>query len=770
MRGLTVALVGNPNCGKTTLFNRLTGARQHVGNWPGVTVERKEGRFDTPEHSVRLVDLPGTYALTSLSEQVSLDEQIACQYLAENDADLLINVVDATNLERHLYLTLQLLESGLPCIVALNMLDLARQQHIHIDIPALAARLDCPVIGLVSTSGEGLAALKLAIDAATQVPRPPLRYAPRIEEAVSELQQSMPATLPPARSRGLALRLLEGDRLCRTQTGDAANWQQSAREQLHQQLGEEPALLLADARYQAIAELCSPLCDRSEARPHRLTVWLDHLVLNRWLGIPLFLLVMYLMFFFAINVGGALQPLFDEGSAAVFIQGTQWLGQHLGLPAGLTLFLAQGVGGGINTVLPLIPQIGLMFLFLALLEDSGYMARAAFVMDRLMRAIGLPGKAFVPLIVGFGCNVPSIMGARTLDSPRERLTTILMAPFMSCGARLAIFAVFAAAFFGRHGALAIFSLYLLGILVAVLTGLMLKHTLLRGEASPFVMELPQYHLPHPRNLLVQSWARLRDFVLRAGKVIVVASIVIGALNSFTLAGQPIEGRVEQSALATLSHQVTPLLAPMGVAPDNWQATVGLVSGAMAKEVVVGTLNTLYTADRLTSQPFDAANFDLLGELRQAAQNSWNGLRSSFSLGVLGNPLQASAADASMDVSAMSTMATQFGSPLSAYSYLVFVLLYVPCASALGAIARESSSRWMLFSMGWGTCIAYSLATLCYQALSFGQHPAQSALAIAVVLTFNAALVVGLRLYASLGGKVSAPQPASLEPAHSGGCH
>ena len=247
---------------------------------------------------------------------------------------------------------------------------------------------------------------------------------------------------------------------------------------------------------------------------------------------------MYVMFLLAINIGGALQPIFDGGSVAIFVHGIQWLGYTLHFPEWLTIFLAQGIGGGINTVLPLVPQIGMMYLFLSFLEDSGYMARAAFVMDRLMQALGLPGKSFVPLIVGFGCNVPSVMGARTLDAPRERLMTIMMAPFMSCGARLAIFAVFAAAFFGQEGALAVFSLYVLGIVMAILTGLMLKHTIMRGEASPFVMELPVYHVPHLKSLIIQTWQRLKGFVLRAGKVIVVVSIFLSALNSFTLSGGP----------------------------------------------------------------------------------------------------------------------------------------------------------------------------------------------------------------------------------------
>ncbi len=351
-------------------------------------------------------------------------------------------------------------------------------------------------------------------------------------------------------------------------------------------------------------------------------------------------------------------------------------------------------------MLPLVPQIGMMYLFLSFLEDSGYMARAAFVMDRLMQALGLPGKSFVPLIVGFGCNVPSIMGARTLDAQRERLITIMMAPFMSCGARLAIFAVFAAAFFGQDGAGVVFSLYMLGIAVAILTGLVLKYTIMRGEASPFVMELPVYHVPHLKSLLLQTWQRLKGFVLRAGKVIVVASMFIGGLNSFSFSGKTVDN-INDSALASVSKVLTPLLQPMGVHSDNWQATVGLVTGAMAKEVVVGTLNTLYTAEHINKEAFDAANFNLLDELGGALNETWDGLKNTFSLSVLSNPIEASKGDGEMGVGSMGVMSSKFGSGISAYSYLIFVLLYVPCVSVMGAIARESSRGWMTFSILWG---------------------------------------------------------------------
>lgn len=771
MKALTIGLIGNPNAGKTTLFNQLTGARQRVGNWAGVTVERKEGHFSTAKHQVTLVDLPGTYSLTTISEQTSLDEQIACHYILSGEADLLINVVDAANLERNLYLTLQLIELGIPCVVALNMLDIAKSQHIDIDIEALSQQLGCPVIPLVSTRGQGINELKNSIDELQPIPFKALvNYPPVLLSEVDKLVQAMPESWPVQQRRWLALQILEGDIYSLARAGISPSIVELARENLRQNQHEDPELVIADARYQSIARICDIVGNSQQAEPNHLTQVLDKVILNRWLGVPIFLFVMYLMFVLAINIGGALQPIFDIGSAALFIQGIQWVGYTLHFPQWLTIFLAQGVGGGINTVLPLVPQIGMMYLFLSFLEDSGYMARAAFVMDRLMQALGLPGKSFVPLIVGFGCNVPSIMGARTLDAQRERLITIMMAPFMSCGARLAIFAVFAAAFFGQDGASVVFSLYLLGIAVAILTGLVLKYTIMRGEASPFVMELPVYHVPHLKSLLLQTWQRLKGFVLRAGKVIVIASIFIGGLNSFSFSGQAVDS-INDSALASVSKVLTPLLAPMGIHQDNWQATVGLVTGAMAKEVVVGTLNTLYTAEQINNQPFDAENFNLLSELSGAVDTTWQGLKETFSLSVLANPIEASKGDGEMAAGSMGVMSSKFGSSISAYSYLIFVLLYVPCVSVMGAIARETSRGWMTFSILWGLNVAYSLATLFYQAATLRDHPQQSLSIIALVIIINALILFGLRRARSrVTVRLQNSAPASCCQSSGNDCH
>lgn len=772
MKKLTIGLIGNPNSGKTTLFNQLTGARQRVGNWAGVTVERKEGAFSTTDHQVTLVDLPGTYSLTTISSQTSLDEQIACHYILSGDADLLINVVDASNLERNLYLTLQLLELGIPCVVALNMLDIAEKQQIRIDVDALSARLGCPVVPLVSTRARGIEALKMAIDRhqgnqqveLVHYPQPLLREADNLAKEMSQ-------EIPERQRHWLGMQMLEGDIYSSAYAGDAAHKLDVSLAHLSEEM-DDPALHIADARYQSIAAICDAVSNTLTAEPSRFTAAMDRIVLNRVLGLPIFLFVMYLMFLLAINIGGALQPIFDGGSVAIFIHGIQWIGYQLHFPDWLTVFLAQGIGGGINTVLPLVPQIGMMYLFLSFLEDSGYMARAAFVMDRLMQSLGLPGKSFVPLIVGFGCNVPSVMGARTLDAPRERLMTIMMAPFMSCGARLAIFAVFAAAFFGQGGALVVFSLYVLGIVIAILTGLMLKYTIMRGEASPFVMELPVYHVPHIKSLIIQTWQRLKGFVLRAGKVIVIVSIFLSALNSFSFSGKIVDN-INDSALASVSRAITPVFKPIGVHDDNWQATVGLFTGAMAKEVVVGTLNTLYTAENIQNEEFNPQEFSLGEELLAAADETWQGLKDTFSLSVLANPIEASKGDGNMETGAMGVMSSKFGSAAAAYSYLIFVLLYVPCISVMGAIARESSRGWMTFSILWGLNIAYSLSTLYYQAVSFSQHPRYSLVCILAVILFNV-VVIGLlrrarsRVDVSLLATSKTPTSCCSSPA--GDCH
>lgn len=747
MSSLTIGLIGNPNAGKTTLFNCLTGAHQRVGNWPGVTVERKQGQFNTQHHAITLVDLPGIYSLTPNARDSSLDERVASSFLLNSQPDAIINVVDGGNLERNLYLTLQLRELGIPCILALNMLDIAERHGIVIDQQKLAERLGCPVVPLVSSRGRGINTLHDAIDALVSLPAIELHieYDDTVEDALRMLTDAMPQHYMPQQQRWLALQMLEGEEHVPAQVGQAAHLMPTIKTHLEEHQCDAP-LLIASTRYEQIGRIINDCTQQQTLRQRPLDRIIDRVALNRWLGIPMFLLVMYLMFIIAINIGSIIQPLFEGLSATLFIDGARWLGYQLHFPTWLTIFLSEGVGTGINTVLPLIPQIGLMYLCLAFLEDSGYMARAAIVIDRLMQALGLPGKSFVPLIVGFGCNVPAIMGARTLNSPRERLMTIMMAPFMSCGARLAIFAVFAGAFFSDSGASIVFSLYVLGIVVALFTGWVLRHTLLQGEAQPFVMELPPYHTPLVRGLLIQTWLRLKGFIFRAGKVIICASIIVGGLNNLSFSGKSIDGHVERSALASVSQWLTPALQPIGIAPDHWQATVGLVTGAMAKEIVVSTLNTLYTSDSLQQDDFDPASFSVMEGVKSAWNDTVEAFTSTLSLSTLNNPIEASKGDGDMSKGAMGLMVSRFGSGLAAYSYLIFVLLYVPCASVMGTIARETSYRWMLFSILWGLDMAYSVATLFYQLATFSAHPLYSSVCISAVVIVNVLLLAVMRRY------------------------
>ncbi len=543
---LTIAIAGNPpNCGKTTLFNALTGTHQQVGNWPGVTVEKKEGRVSHQGRAIRLVDLPGVYSLSVAGGSVSLDERLARDFILTEQPDLVVNVVDAANLERNLYLTVQLLEMGAPLVLALNMMDVARSRRIAIDTQSLSQRLGgCPVIELEAASGKGIGALKDQMVASADTPPPATpQFQPEVEAALDALEPVAAASLTAGDPRWLALKHLEGgDELCPVMTDPSVTaCADELRAELEANTGLDADTLIACGRYDRVTALVEGTVNRVDqvSRPP-LSDRLDRVVLNRMLGIPIFLAVMYLMFMFTINIGGgAFIDFFDILAGTLFVDGmAAALWAVSAPPQWLVTVLADGVGGGIQTVATFIPIVACLFLFLSILEDSGYMARAAFVMDRFMRMIGLPGgKSFVPLIVAFGCNVPpAIMATRTLDSQRDRTLTVMMAPpFMSCGARLPVYALFAAAFFPVGGQNMVFGLYLLGgLLAAVGTGLLLKVTILKGKPTPpFVMELPPYHMPTLRGgLSSRTWHRLRDFLQEAGQIIVVMVAVLAFLNSW----------------------------------------------------------------------------------------------------------------------------------------------------------------------------------------------------------------------------------------------
>ena len=732
--GITIALAGNPNCGKSALFNTFTGIRQTTGNWPGVTVDRKEGRFRIGNTQVTAIDLPGIYSL----DASSIDEQVARDYLLSREADIIVNVIDAANLERNLYLTVQMLEMGVPMVVALNMMDMAKRRGIHIDTERMARELGCPVVPVIATRGKGLAELKQAILETAQGKHTAgyhLAHEETVEQAITDLIDDVVCEADQCSKHWLALKMLEGDEFALSKADDslrkkAASWQQA----ILDRSGEEADIHIADTRYSHAHALAQRVLNKQGEAGRTLTDNIDRTVLNRWLGIPIFMAVMYLMFMFSINIGGAFIDFFDGVAGAFFVDGFGLILEKLHTPQWLIVLLSSGVGGGIQVVATFIPIIVTLYLFLSVVEDSGYMARAAFVMDRAMRAIGLPGKAFVPLIVGFGCNVPAIMATRTLESERERKLTILMNPFMSCGARLPVYALFAAAFFPHNGQNLVFGLYLIGILAAIGTGLIMKRTLLPGSSSGFMMELPPYHLPTAKGVLLRTWDRLKLFIRDAGKVIVVMVVIINILNSIGTDGSFGNEDSEKSVLSAISRSITPVFAPMGIREENWPATVGIFTGVLAKEVVVGTLDSLYTSlANQGAEPEAEEPFNLWNALTNAAATIPENLGTvseniddplGLDVGDLSDA-EAVAAEQEVDRSVFGAMVQRFDGKIGAFAYLLFVLLYFPCAATIGAIVREAGLPWALFVASWTTGVAYITATLFYQVASFSRHPASS---------------------------------------------
>jgi ferrous iron transport protein B len=731
----TIALAGNPNCGKSALFNNLTGIRQTTGNWPGVTVDRKEGRFDLAGEEVKVIDLPGIYSL----DAASLDERVTRDFLLSHEASLLVNVIDAANLERNLYFTVQLREMGIPMVIALNMMDVARKRGMIIDPERLAELLGCPVVPIVAVSGEGIDRLKAVVKGAageTAKPHFEIAHEEPVEQAINELQGALRDKCERSDCRWLAIKLLEKDEFALAMVTDEVRERvEHWRSQIEERAGEEADIHIADARYGHAHALAQQVISEPGKVGRTLTDQIDKLVLNRWFGVPIFLVVMYLMFMFTINIGGAFIDFFDIAAGAIFVDGLGRLLTAIGAPDWLRLLIADGAGGGVQVVATFIPIIGFLYIFLSALEDSGYMARAAFVMDRFMRTIGLPGKSFVPLIVGFGCNVPAVMATRTLENERERKLTILMNPFMSCGARLPVYALFVAAFFPSNGQNLVFLLYLIGIAVAVLSGLAVRRTLLSGDATGFMMELPPYHMPTLKGVSLRSWDRVKLFIRDAGKVIVIMVMVLNILNAIGADGSFGNEDSEKSVLSVMAKSVTPAFEPMGIHQDNWPAVIGIFTGVLAKEAVVGTLDTLYTSlaaeEAGISQKDQPFHFwDSLGEAVISIPNNLAELG-----GMAGDPLgldvgdvtnlEAAAESQAVSIDLFGAMASRYDGQSGAFAYLLFILLYSPCVATIGAIAREAGGRWAAFVVAWTTGIAFATATLFYQLANFADHPARA---------------------------------------------
>lgn len=715
------ALVGNPNCGKTTIFNALTGLNQKVGNWSGVTVDKKTGYFSSDNQKIEIVDIPGIYSL-SVSDDNSIDEQIAYSFIVKEKPNAIINVVDASNLNRSLYLTMQLIELGLPVILAVNMIDVANKKGTLIHFDKLAKMLGCKVLPISAAKNIGIKELKQTLAEAPNTPDFDLnKYYPNevfsLEENISSLRKNDIGNL------WLATELMDNRDIQISQEISPEELQA-----LKENIDVDNKIDIAKLRYKAVADIIEQNIQSKKVSSINFTKILDAICMNKYLGVPIFLFMMYLMFLFSITLGGAVQPLFDDLSHAIFVDGLAYYSNMIGLPVSVTGILANGLGTGINTVLGFIPQIGFLFIFLSILEDSGYMSRAAFVMDKFMQSIGLSGKAFVPLIVGFGCNVASIMAARTLETRKDRLMTLMMSPFMSCGARLAIFSVFASAFFPHNGATVIFLLYLAGIAGAIVTGYIIKFTFLKGDTAPFILDIPNYHRPSFKTVMIYSWNRLKSFLIRAGKVIVPVAIIVGSLNSISFNNT--------TALEYSAKKITPILNPMGINDDNWPATVGLITGTLAKEVVVGTLNTIYTQDNSDGIP---ESFSLTDSIKESWNTTIDNIK-GIDLATLMNPIEASKADASMDKGAMGNMVSKFGSMSAAFAYLLFVLLYIPCISVVGAMVRESTRGWAILSVLWSASIAYVSAVVVYQLVNILDHPVSSIIYICIAMVYILGIV------------------------------
>jgi len=754
---LTVTLCGNPNSGKTTLFNLLTGSKHQVGNWPGVTVEKKSGSLKLPklrkntaqsnnltdnqDYSIEVVDLPGTYSLDAIDESIALDEKIARNFILSDEPDLIINIIDASNIERNLYLTTQILEIGKPTLVILNMMDVAKNKEMKIDIEKLEGQLGCPVMPLIASQQRVNTDLVDEIYRLANKKSRPKSLALDFESPLKEWHDEIldlivqSDEIDAQKAQWLSIRVLEDDHypigsVLKKAIADP-------KRKIVERYDDDIDIVIADARYKKILGWIENSVSKSGQVSRSLSEKLDSVFLHRLLGVPLFLLVTYLMFVFTIHVGGAFIDFFDQTTNAILVEGGSIWFADLGFPDWLNTLLTQGVGGGIQVVSTFIPIIGSLYLFLAFLEDSGYLARGAFVMDRFMQAIGLPGKSFIPLMVGLGCTVPAIYATRSLEYEKDRIMTVMMSPFISCGARLPVYILFAVVFFPDNASSLIFALYLIGIVVAVLTGFLLKKTILAGEVTPFVMELPVYHLPRLGNVLSKTWDKLQSFLFGAGRLIILVVVILSFLNSlgtdFTYGNE----NSEKSVLTNIGKGLTPLFKPIGIKQENWPATVGLFTGLFAKEVIVGSIDALYLSQ--TGVEPTKQTFDLSQRLSDAVQTIPDNL--TLVVSALTDPLGLDidiedkvgiAQTQNVSQGIFDHLKQSFDGQLGAFSYLLFILLYSPCVSALGATFKETGRKWTLFSIAWTSFLAYSLSTILYQS---GQISTAPVSAISWILFF-----------------------------------
>ncbi len=674
MREVLIALAGNQNSGKTTLFNRLTGSNQHVGNFPGVTVERKEGTIKSYKEAT-LVDLPGIYSLSPYTSE----EVVTRDFILEGHPDVLINIVDATNIERNLYLSLQLLELEIPMFIALNMMDEVNASGNSIDVKKLSDKLGVPVVPISAGKNEGIFDLIDTLKKTVKEIKPKqsddeILKMPQFDFCSGEVHRAIHAIAHIVEDharrlqyplRFTATKLVEGDELIEQALAlhqDDRDIIDKIVESMEQALGLDREAALADMRYTYIEQLVKEcVVKRNETLAHVRSEKLDRLFTHKYLGIPVFIMIMLAVFYLTFGpIGGTLQALMEEG-VGYGIDALSAFLVNVGVSDWLHALIIDGICNGVGSVVSFLPLIVVLFFFLSLLEDSGYMARVAFVMDKALRKIGLSGKSFVPMLIGFGCSVPAIMSARTLSSERDRKMTIIVTPFMSCSAKLPIYGMITAAFFPEHTALVLIAVYGLGILVAIVSALLLKRTVFQGEPIPFVLELPNYRIPDARSVVLHMWEKAKDFLVRAFTIIFVASILIWFLQSFDFTLHMVADSGE-SMLAQLGTWLSHIFAPLGF--EDWRASTALVTGITAKESVVSTLSVLTNAT----------------------------------------------SDAGLSAALMNIF-----TPVSAFAYLCFTVLYMPCVAAFAATKRElGSMKEAMFTALFQTGVAYIVALIVYQ--------------------------------------------------------
>lgn len=732
---ITIGLAGNPNAGKSTIFNALTGSRQHVGNWPGKTVEKKEGRIKLADQEIVLVDLPGTYSLSAFS----VEELIARDFIVEGKPNVVVCVVDAANLERNLYLVTQILEMSVPVIIALNMSDVAESRGIKINRAALSAKLGgLPIIQTVGNAEIGIDTLKNAIiEISRRASAPPVRVdlGPVLEPEMAALETLIerdPA-LKGYSAHWLAIKLLEADEALRKQVEHNTELiaaVDAATHRIIETSGDEPDTLIADARYSFIGALVKTTTTRPANTIATTSDKLDRVLTHRWLGLPIFLLLMWIVFQITTNVSA---PFLDFVDGVIAGPVSRWVVALLTAAklggSWVEALLVNGVIAGVGSVLVFVPVLASLYLAIGILEDSGYMARAAFVMDRSMSRLGLHGKSFLPLLVGFGCTVPAIYATRTLENERDRKITGFLATFMSCGARLPVYVLFGTAFFGAASGNLIFAMYVTGIAIAVITSLLFTKVIYRNKpVPPFVMELPPYRAPNARIILRSVVDRTSAFVRKAGTIILSVSIVVWlllAIPAYPGAGSIGSVAPSDSIFGSVSRAIAPVFAPAGF--GTWQASGALVTGILAKEVVISTLSQTYvgaeadSVEAVEPQSFGDDLREIATSFAQATiltgQEIVNIIPRTLNLIPVVHVPELNVygtGEEEAEPTALEAALTGAFSPLTAVAFCVFILLYVPCMTAVTAMRHEFGTRWMLMQSGYALGVAWLVSTIVYQ--------------------------------------------------------